>query len=195
MVHHANSGVPLPEVLARLRSGDIYTHLYHPHADGGFLPDGAATPEMRDARARGVLFDVGHGKGAFSWRVAEAACRSGGFWPDTISTDVHRFNVRGPVYDLPTTMSKFLYLGMPLIDVIAATTSAPAEAMGRGDGFGRLLPGRAADVTLLRVEPGPWLLEDVLGETRAADVRLVPVWAFKRGRRFPCRPADLTGHV
>lgn len=192
MVHHANSGVPLPELLALLRPGDIYTHLYHPHADSGFdANSGAPTPEMRDARARGVIFDVGHGKGAFAWPVAERACQDHGFWPDTISTDLHQFNVRGPVYDLPTTMSKFLHLGMSLGAVIAAATSAPAAAMGRGDVFGRLLPGRPADITLLRIEPGAWPLEDVRGEMRIADARLVPVHVFKRGQCFSCRPAEL----
>lgn len=195
MVHHANSNVPLPDLLAHLRAGDIYTHLYHPHVDSGFDENGAPTPEMLTARARGVVFDVGHGKGAFSWPVAEAACQKHGFWPDTISTDLHQFNVRGPVYDLPTTMSKFRHLGMPLDAIVRATTSAPADAMRRGDNFGRLLPGRPADITLLKIENGAWPLEDVLGEVRTADARLVPVHVFKRGRRHDCRSANLLDHA
>jgi dihydroorotase len=181
MVHHARSQVPLAELLSRLRPGDIYTHLYHPHADGGFVNGGAPSAEMREARERGIVFDVGHGVGAFAWRVAEAACQEHGFWPDTISTDIHRFNIDGPVFDLPTTMSKFLYLGMPLEQIIAATTGAPARAMGRADQFGHLLPGRRADITLLRVEAGEWPLTDVLGEVRVASERFRAVRVFKRG--------------
>ncbi len=195
MVHHANSNVPLPDLLAHLRAGDIYTHLYHPHGDSGFDANGAPSSEMRAARTRGVVFDVGHGKGAFSWRVAEAACQNHGFWPDTISTDLHQFNVKGPVYDLPTTMSKFLHLGMPLESVICAATSAPSDAMRRGENFGRLLPGRPADITLLKIEPGAWPLEDVLGQVCVADARLVPVHVFKRGKRRNCRPANLPDHA
>jgi dihydroorotase len=78
---------------------------------------------------------------------------------------------------------------MPLERIIAATTSAPAQAMGLGERFGRLLPGRQADVSLLRIEPGAWELTDALGETRVARERLAPVQVFKRGRaaRLRCR--------
>ena len=180
MVHHARSQVPLPELLSRLRPGDSYTHLYHPHADSGFA-GGAPSPEMWAARERGIVFDVGHGVGAFSWSVAERACREHGFWPDTISTDIHQFNIGGPVVDLPTTMTKFLYLGMPLERIIAATTSAPARAMGQQERFGYLLPGRQADITLLRIEPGEWPLSDVHGEVRIVPERLRAVQVLKRG--------------
>ena len=179
MVHHARSQIALPELLSRLRPGDIYTHLYHPYSEG-FAGD-APSAEMRAARERGLVFDVGHGKGAFAWHVAEPICREHGFWPDTISSDIHQFNIRGPVFDLPTTMTKFLYLGMPLEQIIAATTSAPARAMRQEERFGRLLPGRQADITLLRIEPGEWPLTDVLGEVRAAPERIRPVQVLKRG--------------
>lgn len=190
MIHHARSQVPLSDLLRRLRPGDIYTHLYHPHADHGFAADGAPKPEMMEARDRGVLFDVGHGKGAFSWEVAEAACRGGGFWPDTISTDVHRFNIRGPVFDLPTTMSKFRYLGMPLSKIIQAATDGPAHAMGLQNRYGRLLPGRQADISLLRIEAGSWALPDVLDEVRIARERLVAVHVFKQGVLYACRSVE-----
>ncbi|MFO1002693.1 MAG: amidohydrolase family protein [Planctomycetaceae bacterium] len=122
MIHHAASKIPTTTVLKALRSGDMYTHLYHPHPDHAFADDGMPIDELLEARARGVMFDVGHGVGAFVWRVAEPACEKFGFWPDTISTDLHHFNLHGPVVDLPTTMSKFLYLGMPIKDIVKVVT-------------------------------------------------------------------------
>jgi dihydroorotase len=188
MIHHAKSKIPLTEVLSALHHADIYTHLYHPNADHGFDErTGAPLDAMRDARQRGVLFDVGHGVGAFAWRVAEPACQEHGFWPDIISTDLHQFNLRGPVYDMPTTMTKFLYLGMPLPCVIRAATYEPARAMGLADRFGRLVVGRQADVVLLRLEEGRFNLMDVEGQVRVARQRLVAEAVFKRGLYSQCR--------
>jgi dihydroorotase len=182
MIHHVQSRIPLAEVLEALRPADIYTHLYHPNTDRGFDDrTGAPFDVMRDARQRGVLFDVGHGVGAFAWRVAEPACKEHGFWPDTISTDLHRFNLHGPVHDLPTTMTKFVHLGMPLTRVIRASTYEPARAMGLGERFGRLAVGRQADVTLLRLEEGRFELTDVENQVRIARQRLVAEAVFKRG--------------
>lgn len=186
MIHHAASQIPTETVLRALRPGDIYTHLYHPHPDHGFDDHGAPFDAMLEARSRGVLFDVGHGVGAFVWKVAEPACQKFGFWPDTISTDLHQFNLRGPVVDLPTTMSKFLYLGMPLEHIIRATTSAPAAAMRLQDRLGMLQTGRQADVVLLQRERGSFPLMDAESQTRIASERLVPISVCKRGQWSAC---------
>lgn len=186
MIHHAASKIPLQKVLHAMRPGDIYTHLYHPHPDNGFDDHGAPLDVMLEARARGILFDVGHGVGAFVWRVAERACREFGFWPDTISTDLHHFNLHGPVVDLPTTMSKFLYLGMPLEQIIRSVTSAPAAAMQIQDRLGLLKPGYQADVVLLKRERGKFPLEDVEHQIRVAPERLVPISVCKRGQWTAC---------
>jgi dihydroorotase len=186
MIHHALSSIPVEEVLAALRPGDVYTHLYHPHPDHGFTERGSPRAAFRAGRDRGVFFDVGHGVGAFSWDVAEPACQQFGFWPDTISTDVHRFNLRGPVFDLPTTMSKLLYLGMPLPEVIRATTYNPAKVMGLQDRVGRLLPGMEADITLLRLVTGKRELQDARGRTRLANRYLEAVSVCKRGQWHMC---------
>jgi dihydroorotase len=201
MIHHAKSRIPLAEVLEALRPADIYTHLYHPNADCGFDGrTGAPLDVMRDARQRGVLFDVGHGAGAFAWRVAEPACQEHGFWPDTISTDLHQFNLRGPVHDMPTTMTKFMHMGMPLTRVIRASTYEPARAMGLGERFGRLAVGRQADVALLRLEEGRFELADVESQVRIARQRLVAEAVFKRGVYSTCdhglpAPAAINGNV
>lgn len=186
MIHHAASRIPVEKVLQALRPGDMYTHLYHPHPDHGFDLHGAPLDSMWDARSRGVLFDVGHGVGAFVWRVAEPACQKFGFWPDTISTDIHHFNLRGPVFDLPTTMSKFLFLGMPLESVIRATTSVPATAMRLHDRLGVLKAGYQADIVLMKHERGNFPLEDVDAQVRISPERLVSVSVCKRGQWSAC---------
>ena len=189
MIHHAASKIDNITVLNTLRPGDVYTHLYNPHPDHVFDQHGAPLEALLAARARGVLFDVGHGVGAFAWRVAEPACQQFQFWPDTISTDIHQYNLHGPVFDLPTTMSKFLYLGMPLEQIIRATTSAPAAAMLQQDRLGSLLPGRQADIVLMKKERGAFTLTDVEGQTRTSPERLIPISVCKRGHWSSCQPA------
>lgn len=187
-IHHIRSTIPVADVLQKLQGGDVLTHIYHGHGDGGFDPaTGAPTPAMIEARDRGVVFDVGHGSGAFAWRIAEPACRKHGFWPDVISSDIHKFNVDGPVYNLPTTMSKFLYLGMPLERVIQCTTSNAAAAMRQQHTLGLLAPGRIADITVLQLIDGNHSLVDSEGEQRLAKQILAPVCIFRNGRRFSCQ--------
>ena len=169
-----------------MREGDILTHFYHGMGDGGFTgEDGAPGKALRDARARGVLLDVGHGSGCFSWRVAEAACARHNFWPDTISSDLHIFNLVSPVVDLPTTMSKFHHLGMSLENVIRAATTRAAEAMNQPQ-LGRLQVGRPADITVLQMDEGRHVLTDSASEERIASRRLVPICVFKNGERSAC---------
>lgn len=193
MVHHSVSNVPTDEMLDALRPGDVVTHLYHPKRDSAFEgPDRTPSQALLRARQRGVVLDVGHGIGSFGWVAAEPACRQHGFWPDTISTDLHAFCVNGPVHDMPTTMSKFLHLGMPMTEVIRASTQRPAEVLKCSERVGTLQPQRQADITLLRLEEGPAELYDVLGQSRVAGQRLVPVSVFKRGVHHECRRAELT---
>jgi dihydroorotase len=186
MIHHAASRIPTTTVLNALRSGDMYTHLYHPHPDHAFADDGMPIDELLEARARGVIFDVGHGVGAFVWRVAEPACEKYGFWPDTISTDLHHFNLRGPVVDLPTTMSKFLYLGMPVKDIVQAVTLNAAKAMRVDDRLGSIQAGKQADITLLKLEKGLFALSDAEGVIRNSSQRLTAEFVCKRGAWHRC---------
>jgi dihydroorotase len=186
MIHHAASRIPTTTVLNALRSGDMYTHLFHPHPDHAFADDGMPIDELLEARARGVIFDVGHGVGAFVWRVAEPACEKYGFWPDTISTDLHHFNLRGPVVDLPTTMSKFLYLGMPVKDIVQAVTLNAARAMRVDDRLGSIQTGKQADITLLKLEKGLFALSDAEGVIRHSSQRLTAEFVCKRGVWHRC---------
>jgi dihydroorotase len=186
-IHHVSSSIPLAELLGQLTSGDVLTHFYHGIGDGGFTAnDGGPGDTLLDARERGVIFDVGHGSGCFAWRIAEPACQTFNFWPDTISSDIHKFNIETPVVDLPTTMSKFLHLGMPLEKVIQCSTLNPASAMGQQDYIGLLEVGRLADISLLELEDGEHELVDSEGAVRRARQRIMPVGVFKNGRFSPC---------
>jgi dihydroorotase len=182
MVHIGGSYAPIEDILSRLRAGDIVTHAFTAWEPGIFDSDLRIIPSALEARARGVLFDVGHGAGSFAFGRGEAALADG-FRPDTISSDLHRFNVDGPVFDLLTTMSKYLYLGLPLDDVLAMTTVAPAAALGRAGQMGSLAVGSVADIAVLRLEDGRFPFVDSTGATVEGRQRLVPVATFKRGRR------------
>jgi dihydroorotase len=184
---HIAGGVPLPDVLAGLRPGDIVTHCFQGRGDEIVDPRGCLLPEARDARERGVVMDVGHGGGSFRWEVAEAALEQG-YLPDVISTDLHTYNRYGPVYNMPTTMSKFLYLGMTLDQVIERSTVAPARAIGRPD-LGTLRPGSPADVAVFTLEDGEFPLTDAHGQTRTGSRLLTTRLTVRAGRPF--RPDDL----
>ena len=180
MVHIGGSAHPMDDILARLRRGDVVTHCYTALQPGILGTDGRVLDSAGSARERGVLFDVGHGRGSFTFAVAEA-CVEQGFLPSTISSDLHSLNVNGPVFDLPTTLSKILSLGVELPDVIAMATSAPAEAVGIGDRAGRLAVGAVGDAALLREERGSFTLEDAAGATRQVGRILRPIATIQRG--------------
>jgi dihydroorotase len=128
------------------------------------------------------MFDVGHGAGSFSFRRAEAALAEG-FRPDTISSDLHRLNVDGPVFDLVTTLSKFLHLGIGLNEALAMATTAPAAAVGLGGAIGTLTPGAMADVAVLDLQEGEHRFTDSFGVSVTGRQRLVAVATVRAGRR------------
>jgi dihydroorotase len=184
--------LPIARVVELLRPGDTLTHLYTSQRGGVLDGDGRLDPAVREARARGVRFDVGHGINNLSFAVARRVLDQG-FPPDTVSTDCSLWNVHGPVYDLPTTMSKLVSLGIPLADVVAMATSRSAALLGRADELGSLAVGRVADVSLMRLEEGAWTAVDATGEQMTARRRLVPVLTVRAGEtiepRLPDRPA------
>jgi len=109
------------DVVENLRPGDVLTHCFRPFPNPPSLDNSEVRPKVLAARERGVFFDIGHGMGSFSFIVARAMLEQG-FAPDTISYDIHQLCINGPAFDQLTTLSKFLCLGMPLKDVIAAST-------------------------------------------------------------------------
>ena len=133
-----------------------------------------------------MLFDVGHGAGSFNFAVARRALDAG-FPPDTISTDLYNVNVAGPVFDLPTTLSKFLYLGMSFEDVLMRATASPARVISRVPGLGTLEVGAPADISLLAIEEGQFQLVDSQKNAVTAAKRIVSRLAISRGRRLTAR--------
>ena len=145
-------------ILKKMRSGDIYTHCFARQFPL-VLADGKVNPDVLKARKRGVIFDVGHGGAAFTFKVAVPAIEQG-FLPNSISTDLHMGNVNGPVYNMVTVMSKFLCMGMPLEDVIRLSTSAPAQIINRSE-LGNLSVGSTADIAVLETLSGDFSYSDV----------------------------------
>lgn len=187
LMAHIAEGADVRAALTRLRPGDIVTHAFTASGRGVLGDDGRVLPEAHDARRRGVLFDVGHGCGSFSWATAGQAL-SEGLGPDAISTDLHRYSIERPVVDLPTTMSRYLALGVSLGEVVTAATASPASILGRPE-LGTLRPGGPADVSVLRIESTPIDLPDAEGVRRTVPTRLVPVLTYVGGVGY--RAADV----
>jgi dihydroorotase len=179
------------EVIGMLRPGDVLTHAFRPFPNSPVTAQGKVKAAVTEARARGVLFDIGHGKGSFSFKTARAMLANG-FMPDTISSDVHQLCIDGPAYDQVTTMSKFLCMGMPLGEVIKQSTVNAAMALRRPE-LGSLKPGSAGDATILSVLDGAFDYEDVLGEHMTGEKRIVADatvvggkwWHAAKDRAFP----------
>ncbi len=165
-------------VTEKLRSGDISTHCLR----GPILivdDRGKLLHYLERARERGVLFDVGHGGGSFILRVVAQAMELG-FYPDTISTDLHRTSMNGAMMDLPTVMSKFLAMGMPLADVVHRATWNPARIVNHPE-LGHLSPGAVADIAVWRLDEGSFGFGDTGGGRMTGNRRLFCEMTLKDG--------------
>ncbi len=181
MVHISDCEQPVQEILEHLKPGDIITHCFT--GRGRLILNqqtGAVLPEVRAAQQSGIAFDVGHGQGSFSFAVARAALDDG-FLPDTISTDLHAYSSHFTARSLPDVMSKFLFLGRDVPDVVARTTQNAAAAIGRADTLGHLRVGGVADVAALRLESGPYHMRDAEDEEITGDRRLAATYTVRAG--------------
>jgi dihydroorotase len=189
LMMHISFGPPtIDEVLPFLKPKDVLTHCFTGHAmkivdDSGQLLDVA-----RRAWESGVVFDVGHGTGSFSFQTAEAVMGDGRK-PDVISTDLHQLSINGPTFDLPTTLSKFLQLGMSLAEVIEAATVRPAQVLGLEREVGTLQPGSRADVALFKLYEGRFPLQDIHGNVREAGRLLRNTVTIVGGRELERLPS------
>jgi len=187
MVHVAFGPPEIDDVLALMRPGDILTHCFTGLSMKIVDDEGRLHDSAKRAWDSGVIMDIGHGTGSFSYETAEALMGAGRR-PDVISTDLHQLSLKGPAFDLPTCMSKFLHLGMSLRDVVGACTARPAEVLGIEREAGSLRPGSLADVALFRLLPGRFPLYDIFGAMREADRLLVNTLTIVGGRTLEPLP-------
>jgi len=166
-------------LLEKMRPGDIHTHVYAQQFP--LLDDSRRIrPCLAEARKRGIIFDVGHGKASFWYRQA-IPCIEQGFGPDSISTDLHTGNVNGPVFDMVTTMSKLLSIGMPLQETIYRSTVTPAHEIGRPD-LGTLSVGAEADIAVLDVRKGDFHFVDCGDATHPGAAKLECKLTLRAGK-------------
>ncbi|HUQ65686.1 MAG TPA: amidohydrolase/deacetylase family metallohydrolase [Flavitalea sp.] len=148
--------------MKHMRPGDIFTHTYSYGPKGRETvvdENGKVKPFVFEAQKRGIVFDVGHGGGAFSWRQAIPAMQQG-FLPNVISTDLHTQSMNGGMKDLSNVISKFLAMGMTLQDAIARSTWNPAMVINRKE-LGNLSPGTEADVAVFNLRKGDFGFTDI----------------------------------
>lgn len=170
--------VHVGDVLKYLRAGDIVTHMFTVHPGGLLDGNGKLWPQVRDAKESGVLMDVGHGLHNLNFDVARRVLDQG-LHPDGVSTDGHRGNRAGPVYDLPTTMAKLIALGFSLHQVIEIATANVARLLGRSNELGSLRLGAPADISILKIEDREWQAVDSQKGTIPAHQEILPVCAIR----------------
>jgi len=187
MAHIDHPPPSYEEVVSRLRPGDVLTHAFRPFPNSPATAQGTVKKVVLEARERGVLFDIGHGKGSFAFKTARAMLANG-FYPDTISSDVHILCINGPAFDQVTTMSKFLCMGMSLPDVVAASTVNAAMALRRPE-LGSLKPGSAGDATMISVKEGRFDYVDVVGEHLIGERKIVSEGVVIGGRWWHPKPS------
>jgi dihydroorotase len=191
MMHITDSPVPLPDLISHMKPGDIVTHCYHGKNHG--ILDGQrkiVLQEIVEAQKAGIIFDCAHGHNHFSFATTEKALDHG-FLPDTISTDLTlNAATRGPVWDLPTTMTKLLHFGLPLDEIVKRTTTAPARIMGYEGISGTLRPGADADISLFELRDEDKELMDSEGKTLITKRYFYPYATIKNGQIWYQHPID-----
>jgi dihydroorotase len=186
MVHVGDTAIGMDEIAETLRPGDIITHCYTPQRPSIIDDSGKLLPQVRKAKERGVIFDVGHAGGHFDFNLVERAIGDG-LLPDIISSDLHSRLAQpgfGIVGDLTTTLTKFLPLGLSLEQVIANCTINAARVIGWHDRIGSLELGREADIAVLQILDDPVTLRDSTGGEKLHRQRIAVKWTIRAGEVF-----------
>ncbi|NQV28558.1 MAG: amidohydrolase/deacetylase family metallohydrolase [Rhodopirellula sp.] len=184
MVHIGESPMSISELAEALSPGDCITHCFKAGSTRITDDAGKVFEGIHAAAERGVIFDVGHGYGSLNWEVVQNSLDCG-FEPTTISTDLHTKNIHGPVYDMPTTMSKFLMLGVPLERVIEMSTTTPAKILKQENELGTLRVGSVADIAVLERLTGEFLFTDSYRQQKTGSELLVASTTIRRGEIVP----------
>jgi len=170
-------------LLSLLEPGDILTHYFTPNPGGVLDANGKLVPEAREAADRGVWFDTAHGRMNFSFDVGRRIIEQG-LLPHCISTDLTVPGRLNTVHSMTEMMTRFLGLGFTLPQVVTMCTANPAKAIGAEQRLGSLAAGRQADISVLEMSEGDWVVYDILGSPLRVNRALVPHMTVKRGRLF-----------
>lgn len=171
------------ELLPLLEPGDIVTHLFTANPGGVLDPNGKLVPEAKELAARGVWLDTAHGRMNFGFNVGRRVLDQG-LTPHCISTDLTIPGRANTVHSMVEIMARFLGMGFTFEQVIAMSTVNPARAIGEANRLGSLAVGRQADISVLEVRDGRWVVYDTLRDSMKIDKTVVPVLTVKRGRVF-----------
>lgn len=186
MVDFGSADPPLsPEdlLMKHLRPGDIFTHTYACFPDTREAvadENGKVKPFIFDAQKRGIKFDAGHGGGSFRWKQAIPSVKQG-FIPDAISSDLHTGSMNSGMKDMANLMSKFLYMGLSLQDVILRSLWNPAKMINRPD-LGNLTAGAEADVAIFSLSKGNFGFPDISGERINGTEKLTAELTIRAGK-------------
>ena len=180
MVHVSGTPIPLPEILDVLGPGDIATHAYNGNPENILDKNDRVRREIRAAAERGVVMDVGHAGVHCDVEVSKAAIAEG-FYPTSISTDIHNPPPERVVYGMNDLVSKFHAMGQPLEDALAASTSRPAGILGLDKEIGTLAQGAVADLAIFDLQEGNHVWQDMAGHTVSGNLRLATFATLKDG--------------
>jgi len=170
-------------LLSLLEPGDILTHYFTPNPGGVLDGNGKLVPEAREAVDRGVWFDTAHGRMNFSFDVGRR-CIEQGLMPHCISTDLTVPGRLNTVHSMTEIMTRFLGLGFTLAQVVTMSTANPAKALREQARLGSLAVGRQADISVLNLDEGDWVVYDILGSGLRVNRAFTPHLTVKRGRVF-----------
>ena len=171
------------ELLPILDKGDIVTHYFTGNPGGVLDADGKLVPEAKEAHDRGVWLDTAHGRMNFTFDVAEKVLDQG-VLPHCISTDLTVPGRQITVHSMTEMMTRFLAIGFTFDQVVTMSTENPAKAVGVNDRLGTLAVGKQADISVLEIKDGNWMVYDILGDGKKSDKAVIPVMAIKKGEVF-----------
>ncbi|KAI8070738.1 amidohydrolase [Gongronella butleri] len=179
MIHIGLAPPHMADLLPYLKKGDILTHCCTGLSNRLVDDNGGLLPIYQQLKEQGVVLDLGHGTGSFNFSSAEAMARNDAL-PDVLSSDLHQISRSVNVYDLPTTLSKYLYMGLPLAQVIAKATYAPAQILNEPQ-LGVLKAGCPADIACFKLEEGSYTLRDAANVERTTNKMLVNTLTMVNG--------------
>jgi len=182
MVHVGEPPALYDEVLEVLGPGDIITHCFNGKVGSSLIEDEDLFQLATRCADEGIRLDIGHGGASFSFRVAEIAIERG-LMPFSISTDVHLRSMNQSVWDLATTMSKLLSVGMGFEAVLRAVTHAPAEVIGL-DMNNLLENGGRGEFTIFDMVDSDLIVTDSLGHRSALSRLFEPRFAIIGNQAF-----------